>query len=117
VSDPGRVVAYPLEVVPLADAVGRVKTYCEELGVAVIVIGLPTSLSGVEGPAARAARDFGQEIASATGLNIEFVDERFTTNTAERAMIGAGVRRRRRRQTIDKVAAAVILQTFLDRPQ
>jgi len=72
-------------------------------------------LSGREGPAARLARNFGAEITDATGLDVTFLDERFTTSTAETAMLSANVRRSRRRQSIDKVAAAVILQAFLDR--
>jgi putative Holliday junction resolvase len=60
------------------------------------------------------ARELGAEVRKATGCNIEFHDERFTTVQAESALIEGGMRRRRRRQTIDKVAAAVMLQSYLD---
>jgi putative Holliday junction resolvase len=86
-----------------------------ELDIKEIVMGLPLGLSGSEGPAARLARDFGTEITDATGLPVTFLDERFTTSTAESAMLSANVRRSKRRLSIDKVAAAVILQAFLDR--
>ena len=116
VSDPSRQVAHPLEVVTRSNAAARVVELLGEYDVGLIVIGLPTSLSGEAGKAAVSARDFGAEIAHATGLPVDFVDERFTSKSAEHAMIEAGVRRRKRRETLDKVAATVILQTFLDRP-
>lgn len=117
VSDATRVVAQPLEVVTRSSAAARVRELCQEYEISLIVVGLPTSLSGTEGPAAEAARRFGAEIALATRLPVAFVDERFTSSTAEKAMIEAGVKRRKRRQGVDKVAASVILQGFLDRPQ
>jgi putative pre-16S rRNA nuclease len=80
-----------------------------------VVVGLPLSLSGEEGPAARAARTEANALATLVGVPIETFDERLTTVTAERALTEAGVRGRVRRQLVDKVAAAVILQAFLDR--
>jgi putative Holliday junction resolvase len=80
-----------------------------------VVVGLPLSLSGEEGPAARAARTEANALATLVGVPIETFDERLTTVTAERALTEAGVRGRARRQLVDKVAAAVILQAFLDR--
>lgn len=80
-----------------------------------VVIGLPISLSGDEGPAARAARTEAEAIATLIDVPIETFDERLTTATAERALSEAGVRGPSRRAVVDKVAAAVILQTFLDR--
>lgn len=88
---------------------------CEEHDVERIVVGLPTGLSGVEGPSAEAARTVGTAVAEATGLPVEYQDERFTTVTAEAALLEGGVRRAKRRDVRDKVAAAVILQTYLDR--
>ncbi len=84
-------------------------------GVERIIVGLPTGLSGVEGPSAKAARAFGSLVAEATGLPVEYQDERFTTVTAESALLEGGVRREKRRDVRDKVAAAVILQAYLDR--
>jgi putative pre-16S rRNA nuclease len=80
-----------------------------------VVVGLPLSLSGEEGPAARAARTEANALATLVGVPIETFDERLTTVTAERALTEAGVRGRARRQLVDKVAAAVLLQAFLDR--
>jgi putative Holliday junction resolvase len=80
-----------------------------------VVVGLPISLSGAEGPAARAARTEAETLATLVAVPLETFDERLTTVTAERALAEAGVRGRARRQVVDKVAAAVILQSFLDR--
>ena len=54
-------------------------------------------------------------MAAATGIDVTYLDERFTTVTAEKAMLSADVRRSRRRENLDKVAAAIILRAFLDR--
>ncbi len=118
-SDPTGTIASPHSVidrrsVELADAV---RMLCEENDVQRIVIGLPTGLSGVEGPSAKAARAMGNAVADATGLSVEYQDERFTTVTAEAALLEGGVRRSKRRDVRDKVAAAVILQTYLDRKE
>jgi len=80
-----------------------------------VVVGLPISLSGAEGPAARAAKTEAEVLATLIAVPLETFDERLTTVTAERALAEAGVRGRARRQVVDKVAAAVILQSFLDR--
>jgi putative holliday junction resolvase len=82
---------------------------------ALVVVGLPISLSGAEGPAARAAQTEADALATLIDVPIETFDERLTTVTAERALAEAGVRGRARRNVVDKVAAAVILQAFLDR--
>ena len=116
-SDPTGTIASPHSVidrraVKLTDAV---RMLCEEHHVERIVVGLPTGLSGVEGPSAKAARTVGDAVAEATGLPVEYQDERFTTVTAEAALLEGGVRRAKRRDVRDKVAAAVILQTYLDR--
>ena len=79
-----------------------------------VVIGLPLSLSGQEGPAARAARAEKAALATLIDVPIETYDERFSTVTAQRALTSAGVRGSQGRQIIDKVAAAVFLQAFLD---
>ena len=78
------------------------------------VVGLPLSLSGQDGPAARAARKEVAALATVVAVPVETYDERFTTVTAERALAEGGVRGAARRQVVDKVAAAVILQSWLD---
>jgi len=79
-----------------------------------VVIGLPRRLDGSEGVAAEQARHFASELERRTTAPVELWDERFTTVIAERSLIESGVRRRRRREVIDAVAAAVLLQSWLD---
>jgi putative Holliday junction resolvase len=79
-----------------------------------IVLGLPLDPEGGEGPAARRARDFAHKLTAALGLPVELVDESFSTVEAEAVLLAADVSRRRRKQVVDKLAAAVILQRWLD---
>jgi putative Holliday junction resolvase len=116
-SDPTGTIASPHSVIDrrAVDPAIAVQELCAKYEVDKIVVGLPTSLSGTEGPSAVAARAFGTLIAQATGLPMEYQDERFTTVTAEAALLEGGMTRAKRRDVRDKVAAAVILQTYLDR--
>ena len=95
--------------------VDRIRNLVEDLDVESIVVGHPIHLDGSDGPSAVAARAFAAEVADATGVSVELVDERFSSVIAERVMLEAGTRRERRRSGRDRVAAAVILQTYLDR--
>lgn len=85
-----------------------------ELGAERVVVGLPLSLDGTAGPAAVAVRDEIDILTANLGVPVEAHDERFTTVTAERALTAQKVRARDRRHVVDKVAAAVILQSWLD---
>jgi putative Holliday junction resolvase len=119
-SDASGTLASPLDV--LARSGDRARDHAGILAVArehevgAIVVGLPRSLSGKSGPAAKAARAEIEELrAAAGGLVVEEYDERFTTVIAQRSLVEAGVRRDARRQRVDKVAAAVMLQSYLER--
>lgn len=115
-SDPGGIIASPLTVIDRRreSLLDRLRALCEEYEIETIVIGLPTSLSGVEGPAAERARDLGDTIAGAVGVPVQFWDERFTSARAEAILLEGGARRRKRREVKDKIAAAVMLQSYLD---
>lgn len=78
------------------------------------VLGLPKNMDGTEGDRARITREFGDMLAEASGLFVFYQDERLTTVSAERMLIDADVRREKRKQVIDKVAATIILQSYLD---
>jgi putative holliday junction resolvase len=80
-----------------------------------IVVGLPKRLDGSRGPEAKAAQLLADEIRKESGLPVELVDERLTTVAAERSLIAGGVRRDKRRLTVDRVAATLMLQAHLDR--
>ena len=79
VSDPLRLTAQPLEVVPAEEAVARVARLCEELDVEEVIVGLPVTEKGEEKESAAHARQMAAEIESATGLTVTTVDERYTT--------------------------------------
>ena len=116
-SDPLGLIASPLAVLersgdPAADQRAIVAA-ARDAGAERIVVGLPRSLGGGAGPAARAVREEIEAIA-ALGLPVEAHDERLTTVTAERVLAARGVRGPARRTQVDKVAAAVILQSWLD---
>lgn len=115
VSDPLRITAQPLEVVAASDAIARIVEICRELGVEEVIVGLPITEKGEEGESARMARELLRELEESTGLPITAVDERYTSRMAESTLIEAGVRRRRRRVTVDKMAAAMLLREYLDR--
>jgi putative Holliday junction resolvase len=92
--------------------VAEVKRLAAEYEVSRVVVGLP--LSGSEGPRAAASRAFGDAIVEATGLPVEYQDERLTTMAAERVLLEADVSRKKRREVIDQLAAQLILQAWLD---
>ena len=101
--------------------VGRPGRELEELArlarerrVEVVVIGLPVSLNGQEGPQARRVRAFAARLAPLLDVPIDFWDERFTTAEAERTMIERGMSREKRRARIDAAAAAIMLQGYVD---
>jgi putative Holliday junction resolvase len=116
VSDPLGITAQPHSTLDSASErlMDDIRNLAGEMDVELVVVGLPVSLDGTEGPSAAAARHFAAEVGVATGLDVEMVDERFTSNIAERVMIEAGTRRRDRREARDRVAAAVFLQSYLD---
>lgn len=80
----------------------------------VVVIGLPLNMDGSTGPSAKAAIALGRQLATLVDVPIEMHDERLTTVTADRAMMDAGLDGVQRRRRVDKVAAAVMLQSWLD---
>lgn len=78
------------------------------------VLGLPINMDGSEGPRATLTRAFGDLLHERSGLPVFYQDERLTTVSAERVLIDADMRREKRKQVIDKVAATIILQAYLD---
>jgi putative Holliday junction resolvase len=120
-SDRDRTMAFPLRVVERTGDPGSdrraLAALARQEGASVVVVGLPLSLDGGSGPAARAAADEAQELAELLGpdgVRVETFDERLTTVSAEAAMARAGVDARRRRRSVDAAAATVLLQAWLD---
>jgi putative Holliday junction resolvase len=115
-SDPGGVLATPLTVVRRGkgdlDSLAAIATAEEAME---ILVGLPRSLSGREGQAATAARQFAMTLAARVApVPVRLVDERFTTSSAHDALRASGHGSRARRQTVDAAAAAVLLQAALE---
>ena len=117
ISDPDRKFAFPLTTYERRDA-DRDAAYFRDLitaeAVSEIVVGLPVHLSGQEGAKARETRAFADWLTRATGLPVRFWDERFTTVEAESALWQAGLTHRQRKARRDRVAAQILLQTYLE---
>lgn len=99
-----------------ADA-ARILAIAEDRGATGIIMGLPRNMDGSEGPRCQSVRAFARNLAKLTELPIGFWDERLSTVAAERALLEADMTRKRRKEVIDAVAAAYILQGALDRLQ
>jgi putative holliday junction resolvase len=115
-SDPGGVLATPLTVLRQGKrALDALASLAAAEGAMEILVGLPRSLSGREGPAAAAAKQFAADLAARVApLPVRLVDERFTTATAHDALRAGGHDSRARRQTVDSAAAAVLLEAALE---
>ena len=115
VSDPTRTIAVPVEVITRVGwgpDVRRIREICDRYETHLIVSGLPLNMDGTEGFQAKKVRDFCRQLEH-TGLRITFQDERLTTVTAEDALLKGNISRSGRKQKIDKVAAAIILEQWL----
>lgn len=116
VSDETGLIAQPIgriDRVGWGPDIRAIAAYAERYATRAIVCGLPLKLSGTRGAQAEKNQAFIERL-KAEGFQVEMWDERLSTATAERALIEGNMRRDRRRETIDQVAAAVILQAFLD---
>lgn len=115
VSDPTGTIAQPLEVyrrVGWGPDSRYVKALCDRYETDHVLLGLPLNMDGTLGGQAQKAQAFG-EVLEKLGLQVSYQDERMTTVTAERVLIGGSVRREDRKQYVDKLAAAVILEQWL----
>ena len=118
ISDASGLIASPFTVLQrsgrVADDHRRIAEIVRDEEVDIVVIGLPLSLDGTHGPAARAAVTESEVLATVLDVPVETHDERLTTVTADSVLKQANLRAERRRQVVDKVAATVILQGWLD---
>jgi putative holliday junction resolvase len=115
-SDPLGVTAQGLEVVSVSEssAVEVVVDRARKHEVDEIVVGIPIRMDGTHGPEAKSAEEFARELEEASGLTVTRWDERLSTKEAARAMQAAGSNSRKQRGVIDKVAAAIFLQAYLE---
>ncbi len=117
VSDEIGIIATGREVIPRKSnefALGRIKEMLEEYNVLKIVVGLPVNMDATEGERADDSRRFAALLEENTGLSVELWDERLSTKEAEDMMIKADTSRAKRKKVIDKIAAQIILQGYLD---
>jgi len=115
-SDPSGMLATPVETVKRGRGdLDRIAVIAAEHEAIEVVVGLPTSLSGREGPAARLARDFATLLAGRLAPTpVRLFDERLTTVAAQQGLRASGMRGKKQRGVIDQAAAVVLLQDALD---
>lgn len=120
VSDPSGVLASPHSVLQRSGSHAqdhrRIAAIVEEYEAGVVVVGHPKSLDGRSGPAARLVEAEVEELRTFLDVPVELYDERFTTVTADRSMMERNMKADARRKVVDQVAAAVLLQAWLDGP-
>ena len=118
ISDSGGSLATPYEVVTRTGSRDedhrRIKAIVEEVEAEIVVVGLPLSLDGTEGKAAQGARQEAEAIGQTISVPIELPDERLTTVEAERILKEQGLDAAERRNVVDKVAAAILLQAWME---
>jgi putative Holliday junction resolvase len=118
VSDASGILASPHSVIQRAADTAQdhaaIAAVVRDTEAARVVVGLPVSMSGRNGPAAESAQQEAEALAAVLPVPVETWDERLTTVVASRAMIGAGRKAADRRRNVDAVAASVILQSWLD---
>lgn len=116
VSDPTRTIAAPVEVirrVGWGPDCRRIRALCDLYETDEVLSGLPLNMDGSEGFQSKKVREFCSQVEK-QGLRVIYQDERLTTVTAEETLIEFGMSRKDRKENVDKVAAAVILQQWLD---
>ena len=116
VTDPLDITAQGVETIwskGVEKDVARVKELCAQYSTNRLLLGLPRNMDGSEGFQAKHSREFGERLMQ-EGYEVRFYDERLTTSSASRTLIEGGVRREKRKDVIDKLAACYILQSFMD---
>ena len=117
VSDPGRTVAMPLHTIQrkgLTQDLEQLARVVADRGIREVVVGLPLDMDGTPGEMSSEADLIAERLSESCGVTAHRWDERLTTAQVERMLIDADVSRRRRKQVVDKLAATVILQGYLD---
>jgi putative holliday junction resolvase len=117
ISDEMRTIAQPLEYVaaePVDKFFDRLKQIIADRQVSLIVVGIPRNMDGTYGPAAVKVQEFVTALKEVVTIPIKSWDERLTSVQANRYLIEADVRRSKRKEKVDKTAAAILLQSYLD---
>ena len=98
----------------IREDLARISKLAAEKNVSLILIGNPLHMSGQEGRQAAYSRDFGERIQAASGIPVEFWDERLTTVAAERVLRESGISIEKRAKAVDRLAAVILLKSYLD---
>ncbi len=117
-SDILKMIASPHSVIKRvneSEDVAKIAEIIKNLEAEKVVIGLPLKMDGSEGQSVQMAKDFGEKLSNVISVPIVYQDERLSTVSAEKVLIESGVRREKRKEKIDSVAATFILQTYLDK--
>ena len=117
VSDPSGTIASPVCVLDAAQVLGGGRDLIrlvEDYEAGLVVIGLPRSMDGSEGPQAARVRSAGERLARSLPVPVTYADERLSSVEARRSLTEAGVTDRQKRGTVDMIAASLFLQTYLD---
>jgi putative holliday junction resolvase len=103
-----------LERTNIREDLAQLGKLASEKNVALLLMGNPLHMSGREGRQAEYAHDFGERLHKATGLPVEFWDERLTTVEAQRVLRGSGISIQKRAKAVDRLAAVILLESYLD---
>ena len=117
ISDPGERVASPICVLPTNEVLAGAKSFrmvLEDWEPELLLCGLPYTMAGEEGPQAQRIREAAARIGRATGLPVEFTDERLSSREAKRSLREKGLDERAMRGKVDMIAASIFLQAWLD---
>lgn len=116
-SDAGEMIAMPLRVVECRspeEALKETLKLCSEIQAGKLVVGLPINMDGSRGPAAQSVLSFVEKLSAAVKIPVCTWDERLSTKSATNVLIEAGTSRQRRKEVVDKLAAQIMLQNYLD---
>jgi len=117
ISDELKMIAQPVEFIPaepFADFLARLKELLRDKGAELILVGMPRNMDGSYGRAALKVKEFVAALQTAVSVPIKTWDERLTSVQANRSLIQGRVRREQRKEKVDKMAAAILLQSYLD---
>ena len=117
VSDEMQMIASPLEYIPAEPfdkVVARLQELIRDKEVSLILIGMPRNMDGTYGPAAQKVKEFVALLQQHITTPVKYWDERLTSTMANRVLLQGNVRRDKRKENVDKMAAAILLQSYLD---
>lgn len=117
ISDPLNITAQGLGTIEQKnqkDTLDRIRSFFEKYEIGKIIVGLPLNMNGEKGDSAKSAEEFARLVEEELSIPVELVDERLTTMQGEKLLLEADISRKKRKNSIDRIAAQLILQAYLD---